>query len=186
MKALDILVEEHRLIERLLNTLEIGIDLLEKGTAVRPEFFLSATDFMRGYADGCHHAKEEGVLFRYMEHQGIPDDGCPLGVMLAEHACGRQYMRALVSAARALQAGEPSAKRRAIMSSRSYITLLRQHIYKEDNILFPMAEGVIPTSQHAALYEDFEQEQQAEIAEGAHEKYLQLAEALGNEIKIYL
>jgi hemerythrin-like domain-containing protein len=67
MKATNVLSEEHRVIERVLNTLEAGAGKLESGQAVRPEFFLSATDFIKGFADGCHHMKEEGVLFKRME-----------------------------------------------------------------------------------------------------------------------
>jgi hemerythrin-like domain-containing protein len=181
MKATDVLVDEHRVIERVLSSLEAGVDRLESGQPVRPEFFLSATDFIRGFADGCHHQKEEGVLFTSMEEQGIPVQGCPLGVMLAEHELGRQYTTALRSAAQSMEAGDLDANRRAIRSSRSYIALLRQHIDKEDNILFPMAEEVIPVDQHASVWEKFEHVEHIETGEGVHEKYLALAEALEKE-----
>ena len=80
----------------------------------------------------------------------------PWGVMLAEHEMGRQYTRALRSAAEEMQAGEASAKQKAIQSARSYVSLLRQHIYKEDNILFPMADKVIPLEQQDLVWEGFE------------------------------
>lgn len=182
MKATDVLIEEHRVIERVLNALEAGADRLEKGVLVRPEFFLSATEFMRSFADGCHHQKEEGVLFKHIEEKGIPLQGCPLGVMLAEHALGRQYTQALRSAAQKMQTGDQGANRRAIESSRGYVTLLRQHIFKEDNYLFPMANGLIPAEQYDSVQESFELVESTEIGEGVHEKYLALAEALEREI----
>lgn len=185
MKATDILIEEHRVIERVLDSLEAAADRLESGQPVRPDFFLSATDFIRGFADGCHHQKEEGVLFKHMEDQDVPVDGCPLGVMLAEHELGRQYTRALISAAQSMKSGDLSANRRAIQSSRSYVALLRQHIYKEDNILFPMADDVIPVNQHASIWEGFEQVEHVETGEGVHEKFLALAKALEDEIDAY-
>lgn len=182
MKAMDVLVEEHRVIERVLNSLETSANRLENGQTVPPELLLTATDFMRGFADGCHHAKEEGILFARMTEQGFTQQGCPLGVMLAEHECGRQYTRALIKAAEDMQAGDMSGVQRAIMSSRSYVSLLRQHIYKEDHILFPMAAEVIPQDDHEALWEEFEQVEQVEMGEGVHEKYLALAEALEEKI----
>jgi hemerythrin-like domain-containing protein len=185
MKATDVLTEEHRVIEQVLNTLEAAANQLENGQPIRPEFFLEATDFMRGFADGCHHAKEEGVLFKHMEEQGIATQGCPLGVMLAEHEAGRQYTHALRSAAEAMRAGDPSGRQRAIMSSRSYIALLRLHIYKEDNILFPMANDVIPAEQHPLVWDDFDHVEQFETGEGVHEKYLALAQALEVETDTY-
>jgi hemerythrin-like domain-containing protein len=182
MKATDVLIEEHRVIEHVLNTLELGVNHLESGRFVRPDFFLSVTDFIRGFADGCHHQKEEGVLFKRMEEQGIPTQGCPLGVMLAEHELGRQYTRALNSAAQRMKAGDLTANRMAIQSSRSYIALLRQHILKEDNILFPMANDVIPLEQHASVWEGFENVEHAETGVGVHEKYLALAKTLEEEV----
>ena len=181
MQATNVLMEEHRVIERVLNSLELAADQLESGRPVRPEFFLSAVDFIRGFADGCHHQKEEGVLFVRMQEQGLPLQGCPLGVMLAEHELGRQYTRALLSAAQHMQSGDASAEDRAIHSSRSYVNLLRQHILKEDNILFPMADEVIPAEQHALVWEGFEHVEHEETGAGLHEKYLALAEALEQE-----
>jgi hemerythrin-like domain-containing protein len=182
MKATEVLSEEHRVIERVLNTLEAGANQLESGIPVRPEFFLSATDFIRGFADGCHHRKEEGVLFQRMAEQGVPVQGGPIGVMLNEHELGRQYTRNLHSAAQDMQSGDSSADRRAIEASRGYVALLRQHIYKEDNILFPMADRVIPAERHASVWDDFEHVEHEETGEGVHEKYLALADALEAEI----
>lgn len=182
MKATEVLTGEHRVIERVLDALELGASRLESGQPVRPEFFLNATEFIRGFADGCHHQKEEGVLFKYMEGQGVPVQGGPLGVMLSEHELGRQYTRALTSAAQDMKAGDLSAKDRAIQSARNYITLLRRHIYKEDNVLFPMAGEVIPVEQHASVWEEFEHVEHIETGEGVHEKYLALAKALEDEV----
>lgn len=181
MKATDVLSEEHRVIERVLNVLEKGADRLESGQPVPAEFFLTATDFIKGFADGCHHLKEEGVLFKRMNQQGMALDNGPLGVMLAEHEAGRQYTRALRSAAEAMQIGDKQGNPRAIESARSYVNLLRQHILKEDNILYPMSDKVIPLEQHEAVWEDFEHVEHVETGEGVHEKYLGLAEALEKE-----
>ena len=184
MKAMEVLMDEHRVIERVLNVLETGADLLESGAMVKPELLLSATEFMRGYADGYHHAKEEGILFTHLEQQGFTTQGCPLGVMLAEHECGRQYTRALISAAQDIQKGNMGGVKRAIQSSRSYVALLRQHIFKEDTILFPMSVDVIPAEKHEAVLQEFDQIDQAKSEEGLQEKYLALAKSLEEEIRI--
>lgn len=176
MKATEVLVEEHRVIERVLNSLEAAVNRLESGQSVPAEVFLTAVDFIRDFADGCHHRKEEGVLFNSMEANGLPDIGCPLGVMLAEHALGRQYNLALLSAAREVQNGNLAATERIIESSRSYIALLRQHIRKEDTHLFPFANAIIPAEQHDRLWADFERIEEAE--EGIHTKYLAVADEL--------
>ena len=79
MKASEILMQEHRLIERVLDALEIAAGHLERSHAVAPAFFLEAADFIAGFADGCHHRKEEGVLFGAMIESGVPSGACVPG-----------------------------------------------------------------------------------------------------------
>jgi hemerythrin-like domain-containing protein len=122
------------------------------------------------------------VLFPRMHDQGMSIDSGPLGLMLAEHELGRQYSGALRSAALEMQDGDTSAISRAIQSARNYVGLLRQHILKEDQILFPMADQVIPKELHVAVWEDFENIEHLETGEVVHEKYLALAEALEAEM----
>ena len=181
MKATDTLMEEHRVIERVIAALEAGADQLESGKTVRPEFFLDAAAFIKGFADGCHHKKEEGVLFQSMFAFGAPPQGGPVNVMLAEHEMGRTYTRGLRSAAERLSQGDQNAKQEVIHFARSYAALLRQHILKEDQILFPMANQLIPQAYQEKVYQDFEKVEHEETGEGVHEKYLALAEALENE-----
>jgi len=73
-----------------------------------------------------------------MKDQGMEFDGCPLGFMLAEHALPANILGRCSPRRRRMQSGDSSGQARAIESSRSYVALLRRHIRKEDNILFPM------------------------------------------------
>ena len=77
-----------------------------------------------------------------------------------------------------MDAGDTSAAGRGRANARGYTALLRQHIYKEDNILFPMADQVIPPPAQAQVCEGFEHVEHEETGEGVHEKYLALADAL--------
>jgi hemerythrin-like domain-containing protein len=183
MKATEILMEEHRVIERVISSLEKAAQRMEQGTDVRPGFFIDASQFIKGFADGCHHKKEEGVLFKAMVDNGLPSDGGPVGVMLAEHEQGRAYTRAMREAAQALEAGDPSGGERVIQSARGYAVLLRHHIAKEDGILFPMADSVIPQAEHERVTEGFEHIEHEETGEGVHEKYLGLADRLEQEVR---
>lgn len=182
MEAITILKSEHRVIEDVIKSLEMGAQLLEQGKDVRPGFFMDASDFIKGFADGCHHRKEEGVLFKEMADYGVPVDGGPIGVMLAEHEQGRIFTRGMREAAQRLENGDDSARQDIVRNALGYATLLRQHIYKEDNILFPMAERVIPVSQQGKVAEDFERVEHEETGEGIHEKYLALSLQLSQEI----
>jgi hemerythrin-like domain-containing protein len=70
-----------------------------------------------------------------------------------------------------------------INNARGYVALLRQHILKEDNVLFPMADQVIPESEHDEVATAFERLEHEEVGEGIHEKYLALAAELENQVK---
>jgi len=183
MKATEVLMEEHRVIERVLATLEAAADRLEAGQAVRPEFFIDAASFVKGFADGCHHMKEEGVLFPAMAEGGVPVQGGPIGVMLVEHEMGRTYTQAMRKAAERMQQGDETARIDLVNNARKYVALLHQHIQKEDNILFPMADRVILAGQQEKVWDDFEHIEHVETGEGVHEKYLALAVALEAEVQ---
>ena len=182
MKATEILMSEHRVIERVVAAMDQAALRLEGGETVRPEFFLDAAEFVKGFADGCHHMKEEQVLFQAMVENGLSTREGPVAAMLSEHEQGRAFIRQLREAALRLQAGDRSAASDVTRSARGYAALLQQHIQKEDLVLFPMADRVIPQEQYDDVFEGFERVEHEETGEGVHEKYLAMAEALEKEL----
>jgi hemerythrin-like domain-containing protein len=181
MNATDILKDEHRVIERVIAALEEAAGQLKECKPVRPGFFLEAADFIKNFADGAHHQKEEGVLFIAMTESGVPVQGGPIGVMLTEHEQGRQFTRAMREAAQRLEQGDETARDQIISNALGYTALLRQHIIKEDNILFPMADRAIPLERQEQVNKDFEQIEQQESNIDMKSKYLALASVLEQE-----
>jgi hemerythrin-like domain-containing protein len=181
MQATQILMDEHRVIERVLSALQVGAERLARGEHMRPAFFINAALFIRNFADGCHHRKEEGVLFVAMSESGMPVEGGPIGVMLSEHEQGRLFTREMKDSAEKWEQGDLSARAAVAHNALGYVALLRQHIHKEDNILFPMADRVIPLERQEKVAADFERVEREETGEGVHEKYLALAEVLEKE-----
>jgi len=182
--ATDVLMAEHRIIERVLDALEAAAGKLERGGMVRPEFFLEASDFVAGFADGFHHRKEEGVLFGEMIAHGAPPHGGAIDMMLDEHERGRAYNRALRDAARRLGEGDPEAPRRIIANAKGYIALLHDHIAKEDEMLFPMADELIPGAAAAAMLAAFARVEH-EDHDDAREHFIALAARLEQEARAF-
>ena len=180
MKATEILMEEHRVIERVLTALERAATRLYKGQEVYLRFFTGTTVFIKNFADGYHHQKEEGILFPAMIENGLSKDAGPIAVMLAEHEEGRRLTQKMRQALERLQTTDAS-RSELVQNALSYVKLLRQHIYKEDNILFPMADKVIPVDQQQQILDAFMLVERDETGESVHEKYLGLAVRLEQE-----
>ncbi len=177
MKPTDTLREEHRVIERGLTALSKAVERLEMGEEVSREILEKAVDFIRGFADRCHHRKEEDILFPYLEGKGLTRDQGPVGVMLAEHDVGRGHVRGMSEAI------ENAAPQAFVAHARAYLELLGDHIAKEDDVLFPMADQLMTPVEAEELMSEFEGVE--EELEEAHHKYLgivtELEEYLGIE-----
>jgi hemerythrin-like domain-containing protein len=111
MTPIQVLMDEHQLILTVLDSLEEAAGRLDNGDSIDPEFFLDAAEFIAGFADKCHHGKEEDILFVAMTAMDMPQDSGPVAVMLAEHDEGRQYTAGFRSAAEQMKNGECRAQR---------------------------------------------------------------------------
>lgn len=155
MHPTEVLSQEHRAIEARLAEMETEIQAAAAASLFPAAFFESALDFFRNFADGCHHAKEENFLFPLMKERGVPEHGGPLGVMLAEHDQGRAYLREIRENLAAAARGSASACDAVYASAGAYIDLLRAHIFKEDTILFRLAQRILHPDDVAELNKQF-------------------------------
>ena len=167
MKSVDRLVAEHDIIERGLNVLEMAVIRIESGQPLPDGFPAWAPDFFAQFADTCHHAKEEDLFFPLLKERGIPEEGGPIGVMLHEHVMGRDCVGRMREASE--QDGFDAAN--FASAAKEFVPLLRQHIFKENNILFKMAGNVLNEADDADMDDRFtEVEQERELA-GLHEQF---------------
>jgi hemerythrin-like domain-containing protein len=178
MKATEILQQEHEVIKRMLKVLGAMADEARTGGRLEPADLQAVLEFIRTFADRCHHGKEEGCLFPAMEAAGVPREGGPIGVMLAEHELGRGFVRQMQAAADALAKGDAAATEALLSAAQGYISLLEQHIDKEDNVLYPIANMHLTPEQGQELLEEFERLEQEQIGPGRHEELHRLAEGL--------
>jgi hemerythrin-like domain-containing protein len=177
MKATEILIREHDLILRGVRVLEAMGRRANAGTALPADDATAIIEFIRNFADGCHHAKEEGVLFPAMEAAGIPKQGGPIGMMLMEHDQGRAAVRRMDEAVSAFDAG-PAALEAFAKAAFEYSTLLTNHIFKENNVLFRMADQVIPTAQDAVMVAAYDEHEAKVTGPGEHERFRAIIEGL--------
>jgi hemerythrin-like domain-containing protein len=178
MKPTAELSHEHEAILEMIRILGKMADRLEAGAAVDPGDLEQAVEFIRVFADKCHHAKEEGHLFPEMEKAGIPRDRGPIGVMLGEHVEGRNHVAAMAEAIPGIRKGDRRAVTAFIAGARGYGGLLTPHIFKEDHILYPMADARLSPDQQASLEACFADVERNIVEEGKHEELHRLLERL--------
>jgi hemerythrin-like domain-containing protein len=142
----DVLREEHRVILRALALLEAAAGRLARTEALPDGWWDRLIGWLRAFADLNHHAKEERYLFPALVKAGVPSEGGPVAVMLGEHVEGRAFIQAM-------QADRVS---RRVDAARRYTQLLRDHIDKENGVLFPLAEAVLEERAQQALAREFE------------------------------
>lgn len=150
------LVAEHKLILRMLAILERNARATAAGTFREYRFYLDGVDFIRNYADRYHHAKEEDVLFESLVKNGMPRENSPVAAMLMEHDQGRAYVKAMEEAAMAALAGERDRDGAIAENALAYVELLKEHISKEDTILYPLAERLLPEAARDAIVAGYE------------------------------
>lgn len=178
MLPTEILRNEHRVIEQVLNCLEQMIERCQQSGKLEDEQAAMVITFLQKFADGCHHAKEEDVLFPAMEQGGFPPEGGPTAVMRHEHELGRSCIKGMKENQAASAAGDGKACEQFIEFAKRYIDLLRAHIQKEDQVLFTMAENTLSGADLAEVSKGFENIEHHHVGEGTHEKMLSIANQL--------
>jgi hemerythrin-like domain-containing protein len=171
-----VLVHEHDLILQALDAIERRLNRLEAGGGDRA-YFEKAVEFLRTFADKCHHGKEEDLLFKAMVNKSFPLQGGPIAVMLSEHETGRAFIRGMAAGAARMET-DPEGARQVIDNGRAYIQLLRGHIAKENQILFPMAERVLSPEDQEQLALAFDRFEAEETGAGVHEASVALLREL--------
>jgi hemerythrin-like domain-containing protein len=141
MDPIEILMNEHRRIEAGLDALDAWVGRLQAGSAPPLSDLRDFVRFIQAFADRTHHGKEEDILFEVMVREGFPREGGPIAVMLMEHDEGRAHVKVLAEAAEAGAELSGEALDRVAAAGHGYTGLLRAHIQKEDQILYPMARA---------------------------------------------
>jgi len=130
---------DHKLIEKVLNALNATVALLEDGKKIPEEILLPTIDFTQNFTDVCHHGKEEDVLFPALGKAGLPTQMGPIPRMLEEHKITKQLAgKITITSNSYLESGNPDE---LIDSLKMYIEHVNEHLWKENNRLFMMADA---------------------------------------------
>jgi hemerythrin-like domain-containing protein len=178
MDAIEMLMNEHRIIERVLDGLVGFVDEVQRTGGTEKAELSRFVTFVREFADACHHGKEEDLLFAAMIEHGFPKEGGPIAVMLREHDQGRGLIRILRERAEQETPWSDADRQELAAVANGYADLLRAHIHKEDAILYPMAEQHLPPEAMEAVAAACERFEQEPSRAGKHDALHALADEL--------
>ena len=139
-------------------------------------------DIIRNFADGLHHAKEENLLFPFLAERGFSATQGPVAVMLHEHDLGRNFVKGVADNIPLYKSGNISALNDIYFNMRGYTELLRDHIGKENNILFRMADRVLSEQDQINLSDSFSKAEKKHSSALTSDDYIDKIQGL---IKIY-
>ncbi len=146
----QLLVEEHEWIEKVIAVVETEIAQGQANNPINVKRLSRAIDFLFEIGDKIHNQKEELFLFPRMIQNGIPSQGGPISVMLQEHQAERQILQELSAL---LPSGKKAFKLTPEIEEKfqSYIQIRKEHIWKENDVLYMMASRVIPPAEQTQI-----------------------------------
>lgn len=148
-KPTTTLSDEHKNILKVIEAVSKQCEEIDLGKEIDKNFFVKAIDFIINYADKYHHTKEEDILFAELNKDGVLQHCNPIGQMLHEHDLARGLVKGL---SEAIEKGD---KAEIVKNARDYCELLEEHIFKEDNILYPMADEALKENAQGEIAEKF-------------------------------
>ena len=183
--AIAELEHEHRIIQTVLAVMGRLVDNLEYHLEISPDVLRDLVQFIRIFGDQCHHNKEESYLFPLLEKNGAPATGCPLGALRAEHQKSRHFTAILSTVSGDYIANHEAGRLALIEALQHFVELYPEHIWKEEFLLFPMAQKMLSENDQQSLLQQFSLAE-ADIGTHAHSAYEALAKDLAQRVGLDL
>ncbi len=172
---------DHELIEKVIKAMESTIQLLNDDKQIPESILLPVIDFSKNFTDVCHHSKEEKSLFPALEQAGLPSNMGPIAMMLLDHQRSREIGTQMEESAKEYLSSGDSTK--LINDMQQYVEHITEHLWKENNKLFMMAEArlqYVSTKVDKELNE-IEKSKLKDLGK-SREHYEQLAEHLTRDV----
>ena len=178
MLATDLLKHEHQVILLVLEAAAQEAERIAQNGEVRAEPVSEMLDLFHNFADRCHHAKEETLLFVKMVERDPAMESGHIAALLADHVEGRARIAEAGEALPRAAAGDADAVEAVRHNLQAYVTLLRSHIDVEDNVVYPIADGILTGEDQRVLSAAFDKVEEEEMGQGVHERYHEMAHRL--------
>jgi hemerythrin-like domain-containing protein len=174
--------KDHELIEKVIKAMDSTIELLNDGKEIPESILMPVIDFSKNFTDVCHHSKEEKSLFPALEQAGMPKNMGPIAMMLMDHERSREIGKNMEQSAQEYLSSGDSAK--LISDMKQYVEHITEHLWKENNRLFMMAEARLQYVSKKVDEElnQIESEKLQDLGK-SREHYEKLAEVLTSDVE---
>ncbi|MBI0583740.1 MAG: hemerythrin domain-containing protein [Methanomassiliicoccus sp.] len=167
------LMIEHRLIERMIAVMDRHRNDIENGTSPDNALLDAIVDFLRTYADRCHHGKEEDLLFTALKSKPMtPDMVMAMDRLIDDHARSRALVRRLGESNARSRGGDASATGDITEAIAGLVSIYPDHIRREDKEFFPAAMKYLTKEESDVMLSEFREFDRKLI----HEKYVAVVE----------
>ncbi len=172
---------DHDLIDKVIKSMETTIQLLESGKKIPESILVPVLDFSKNFTDVCHHSKEEKSLFPALERAGMPTHMGPIAKMLMEHEITRKIGNKMEESAKNYFENDNASE--LISDMKEYVEHVTEHLWKENNRLFMMAEARLQNVSKQ-VDEELNQVEKTKLEEigKTREQYEQIAEEFSKKI----
>jgi len=182
MRATQTLKHEHDVIRQALAVLDALAVRIGRNDLPPAEDLAGLLDFFTVFADGCHHVKEETILFPALEAAGLARGRGPVGTLLEEHDEGRRLVGELRQALPLLERDAP-ARQRFAATALEYVAMLDRHIDVENDGLFAIADGLLTDDRDRELTAAFDHHEDAEMGADVHRRFHRMLDTLARKYR---
>ena len=178
MRPTEILTEEHNCVKVILRVLDVMCVKLKAGEKVEPGHIEGAVDFIKNFADRAHHMKEEDLLFPAMEAAGVSKEKSLVDAITTEHDLGRGHVRGLTDALSLYSIGDNGAGLMIAENAAKYVKLIKDHIAREEDIVFPLADRHLSDDSQRDLAARFDKIDKDVIGEARRQEFMEILSTL--------
>jgi hemerythrin-like domain-containing protein len=184
VKPTNILVNEHRIIEQVLNCLERMVERCASEGRLEEAPAREAIGFFLAFAECAHLAKEEAHLFPLVAGTRCPQGCRPSELTTREDQHGHAHLQAMEEAITGAAAGEKGSVTLFVQHGQEYIALLMKYIENEEDWLFPQADRVLDEAKQQVLEERLQRDDSENRCGGSREEYVAIANRLADHFGV--
>jgi hemerythrin-like domain-containing protein len=179
MKPTEDLMYEHKAIKLILNVMSNISNSIKDKKVFYTNDVEKIVDFLSVYVDKCHRNKEETVFYPALSLSKSPIEN--IGLIINEHSISKGYLDEITCCVENCKIGSTFSGERIADCMANYVQLIEDHIQKEENDYFPLANKALSGEAQKEISKQFKLINDEFIGLDIHTRYDELLKLLENK-----